>query len=144
MSLKSPPPPLTANLDQCCQLFSTFSGQNGQKFWPLSSKIWALCKNSIFNTIYQNTVRLNFVAILLQKSVKIPGFQYFHMEKIKEAKRSKNSAPFLTLSGKIRPKFGRKFVQPLINLFHPFRVLQPKNRPVRNTVLRMSSLAKAL
>ncbi len=31
---------------QCCQLISTFSDQNGQKFRPLSKKIRPLCKNS--------------------------------------------------------------------------------------------------
>jgi hypothetical protein len=34
---------------QCCQLFSTFSGQNGQKFRPLS-------KNKKFGSFYKNII----------------------------------------------------------------------------------------
>jgi hypothetical protein len=60
-------------------------------------------------------IRQNYEAILVQKSVKIPGFQYFHMEKIKEkTKHSYEFSPFLALSGKIQPKFGHRFVLPLL------------------------------
>jgi hypothetical protein len=69
---------------QCCQ--------NGQIFRPLSKNIRPLCKNSIYHYV---KLRLNFEAVLVKKSVKIPGFQYLHMRKIKETKHLR-----------IRPLFG--------------------------------------
>ncbi len=64
--------------------------------------------------------------------MKIPGFQYCHMEKIKETNISKIRplfGPFWENPDKIRPQVCR----PLTFLFSPFRVLRPKNRPVGNT-----------
>ncbi len=53
------------------------------------------------------------------------------------------------LSGKIRSKFGRRFVLPLIFLFSPFRVLRTSNRPVGNigsdfVLMRLASIINSL
>ncbi len=103
-------------LRQCCRLFTTFSGQNSQKFRSLSKKIRPCCKNSIFNNILSNKTKFwSYTSTEICKYFQL-SFQYFHLEKIKETKLFKNSAPFRPFLG----KFGRTFVLPLIFLFGPF------------------------
>jgi hypothetical protein len=77
--------------------FQHFPARMAKKFRPLSKKVEPPCKNSIYHFI---KMRPNFEAKLVQKSVKISGFQSFYAEKIKETKHFKNSAPFRPFMGK--------------------------------------------
>jgi hypothetical protein len=106
-----------SNYFQYCQLFLTFSRPNGQKFRPLSKKIYPFVKMPFIK------IRQNFEAILVNKSVKIPGFLYFRMEKIKETKHFKNMAPF----GPFRENPVKIWPQicPAAFTFGPFSVFRP-------------------
>ncbi len=77
--------------------------------------------------------RQHFETILVPKSV--PGFQCFHMEKIKETKHFKNSAPFRPFLRKSSQNSAADWVLTLTFLFGPFWDMRPKNRPVGNTGL---------
>ncbi len=86
------------NRKQCCQLFQHFPARMTKKFRPLRKKLGPL--QIQYLQYHFIKIRQNFEIVLELKSVKIPVFQCFRMEKIKETKHFQNLAPFRSLLGK--------------------------------------------
>ncbi len=96
------------NADQCCLLFSTFSGQNGQKFGYWVRKFGPFVKKASLIPLYQNMPK--FWNHISTKICENSRFSMLSFGKNEENITLKKFCHLLALSGKIQPKFGHRFV----------------------------------